>query len=305
MSRARRPTETMRVEVIFAIRDARGLTAYEKSFLFVVESRGSAWSRRKVMVGDMGMSLSKFNNLATSLEQRGLITAKRRRRPDGADKPTEYRVVASAVQALVPDVTDTESDREDVPSEERLVGYGRGGRVLTVDDSDRAEDTEEEHQDDPEDDHQEEPEEDPDKEQLETEELKDFHLIPDSGREKFDRNGETSTSPRIVADRMDSEGLRAVAAVIDLQAGKIHQLREVFNENGDRLIIIRGLSPMTLEMIRRQIAHDSDLLAHVLQELPMEELDLALEIGAFEYEMRAREAALLERMLEEQNRSAM
>lgn len=64
MSRARRPTETARVEVIFAIRDARGLSAYEKSFLFVVESRGSAWSRRKVMVGDMGMSLSKFNGTA-------------------------------------------------------------------------------------------------------------------------------------------------------------------------------------------------------------------------------------------------
>jgi hypothetical protein len=55
------------------IRDARGLDALEKVFLYTVESRGvmkTSWQRA---AADMGMKRSTFYNIRNSLVEKGLI----------------------------------------------------------------------------------------------------------------------------------------------------------------------------------------------------------------------------------------
>jgi hypothetical protein len=87
----------MRPEVIFAIRNARGLDANEKSILLVVESRGVAFGTAETIAADCGMGDNRFYKWRRRLIERGLLDATER-----VGTTTKYRVNSTGVAELVP-----------------------------------------------------------------------------------------------------------------------------------------------------------------------------------------------------------
>lgn len=67
----------MRNEVMWAIRDAQGLTIFEKVFLYTVESRGTMKATWKRAADDMGMGKNTFYRTRTALVEKGLILTER------------------------------------------------------------------------------------------------------------------------------------------------------------------------------------------------------------------------------------
>lgn len=66
-------TKQSSMEVVWAIRDARGLTTLEKVFLYTVASRGVAKTSRKKLMEDTGMSTGSISNVVKSLKEKGVI----------------------------------------------------------------------------------------------------------------------------------------------------------------------------------------------------------------------------------------
>lgn len=102
----------MRNEVMWAIRDASGLTSKEKVFLFVVESRGEMFTDWQDSARDMGLSKRGYYDSRASLLAKGLLTSTRR-----MDSTTVYKVNADAFpygeSAPVQDTDDSRSGNED------------------------------------------------------------------------------------------------------------------------------------------------------------------------------------------------
>jgi hypothetical protein len=67
----------MRNEVIWGVRDAQGLTTYEKVFLYTVESRGTMKATWKRAADDMAMSKDTFYRTRSSLIEKNLILTQR------------------------------------------------------------------------------------------------------------------------------------------------------------------------------------------------------------------------------------
>lgn len=65
--------ENVRLEVLFHIRDARGLNAKEKAFLFVTETRGFMFGKWDTNAADMGLSKRGYYDARNSLLEKGLI----------------------------------------------------------------------------------------------------------------------------------------------------------------------------------------------------------------------------------------
>jgi hypothetical protein len=83
----------------FLIRDARGLDAYEKAFLFVVASRGEEmFTSAETAAADMGMSPAQFHKVASRLSERELI--RREARPG---KSSKYLLNMEALATLKPE----------------------------------------------------------------------------------------------------------------------------------------------------------------------------------------------------------
>jgi hypothetical protein len=61
------------VETLFGIRDARGFTPNEKTFLFVVATRGTMKASRDTALGDMGFSKNTFYRVKDSLIGKGVL----------------------------------------------------------------------------------------------------------------------------------------------------------------------------------------------------------------------------------------
>jgi hypothetical protein len=92
----------MRNQVMWAIRDARGLSANEKVFLFTVESRGSMRTTQVNAAKDMGLSRATYYRVRDSLIGRDLLTVRR-----NMDSSTEYLV--NEVSLSETDVSHTET----------------------------------------------------------------------------------------------------------------------------------------------------------------------------------------------------
>lgn len=86
---------TMRPEVVFAIRDARGFDANEKTILFVVESRGTAYGTAETIAADCGMGDNRFYKWRRRLIDLGVLEATERH-----GSTTEYRVNADALRTF-------------------------------------------------------------------------------------------------------------------------------------------------------------------------------------------------------------
>lgn len=97
-------TPSMRNDVMWAIRDARGLSSNEKCFLWAVESRGVMFTTQERARQDMGLSRGTFYKTRNRLRERGLLRIHRR----GPNATTQYRVNDTALQALVPMEAPTE-----------------------------------------------------------------------------------------------------------------------------------------------------------------------------------------------------
>lgn len=72
---------------MWAIRNARGFTAHEKAFLFVVESRGEMRTTAVKAAKDMGMSRAKYYRVRDSLLEKNCLSQRR-----SMDGPTIYTV---------------------------------------------------------------------------------------------------------------------------------------------------------------------------------------------------------------------
>lgn len=72
-------SRNLKVETIFLIRDARGLSASEKAALFVIESRGTHRSSVEVAAADAGLSVRGWQTVVRRLIGRGLVEAKEKR----------------------------------------------------------------------------------------------------------------------------------------------------------------------------------------------------------------------------------
>lgn len=83
--------ENVRIEVLFQIRDARGLNAKEKAFLFVTESRGIMYSKWDNAAADMGLSKRGYYDARASLLSKGLLIEDR-----NYNSTTVYTVNADA-----------------------------------------------------------------------------------------------------------------------------------------------------------------------------------------------------------------
>lgn len=90
-------SQNMSVQAIWNIRDARGINANEKAFLFVVASRGIMTAAWQTAAADMGMSKDTFYRTRNSLIKKGLIKEGLRK-----DTTTVYRLEEKALAALVP-----------------------------------------------------------------------------------------------------------------------------------------------------------------------------------------------------------
>lgn len=99
----------MRNEVIFAIRDARGLKIHEKSFLFVCESRGKEgmFSEHDTNYTDMSMSKATYYRVRDSLIEKKLIEPRRR-----YNNTTVYHVNYDVLSAYVKSQPETQSHTE-------------------------------------------------------------------------------------------------------------------------------------------------------------------------------------------------
>lgn len=82
----------MRNDVIWAIRDARGLTVEEKGILWAVESRGVAFGTVGTVAADCGMTVDRFYRRRKPLIAQGVLEATEQ--PGGT---TKYRVNAEAL----------------------------------------------------------------------------------------------------------------------------------------------------------------------------------------------------------------
>ena len=68
----------MRNKALWAIRDARGLTAHQKAFLFVVESRGECSTKMTKNAQDMGLGKDSYYRARNPLIEWGIIEERRR-----------------------------------------------------------------------------------------------------------------------------------------------------------------------------------------------------------------------------------
>lgn len=90
-------SQNMSVQTIWNIRDARGINANEKAFLFVVASRGVMFSEWQTAAADMGMSKDTYYRTRNALIKKGLVKEGLRK-----DTTTVYRLEEKALAALVP-----------------------------------------------------------------------------------------------------------------------------------------------------------------------------------------------------------
>lgn len=85
----------MRNDVIWAIRDARNLKTNEKTFLFVVESRGETFASAETNALDMNMSLKTYYRVREALLDKQVLKANER-----PGQPTVYTVDAEGLVKL-------------------------------------------------------------------------------------------------------------------------------------------------------------------------------------------------------------
>jgi hypothetical protein len=96
----------MKVQTIWNIRDARGLSSSEKLFLFTVASRGISKVTRKRLIADTGLSTGTISNVVESLEAKGLVTVYPGYWKDGKRTPTHYVINNDALSAWVCSMTE-------------------------------------------------------------------------------------------------------------------------------------------------------------------------------------------------------
>ena len=106
MSDSRNVT-SMRVQVIWDIRDAVGLNRNEKLFLFTVESRGVYRRSKENSMAEMGMKIELWRKTRDSLLLQDLLLSKPVR-----EQPTHYRVNADVLATYVPAREETDQDDE-------------------------------------------------------------------------------------------------------------------------------------------------------------------------------------------------
>lgn len=98
--------KSMTNTTMWNIRDARGLTTYEKAFLFVVESRGVCTTTRKRLLDDLGISTGQLTKVIRSLAEKDLIDVHEGRWEDGKKTPTFYSVKEDVLATFVPSKED-------------------------------------------------------------------------------------------------------------------------------------------------------------------------------------------------------
>lgn len=98
---------SMRVQVIWDIRDAVGLNRNEKLFLFTVESRGVYRRSKENSMAEMGMKIELWRKTRDSLLSQDLLLSKPVR-----EQPTHYRVNADVLAAYVPARVEAGQDDE-------------------------------------------------------------------------------------------------------------------------------------------------------------------------------------------------
>lgn len=93
----------MKKNVVWLVRDARGLSVYEKSFLFVVASRGLAKTYRKTLMEDMGgISTGMLSKVVASLREKDLIEVHEGFWQDGKKSQTVYTIKEDVLATFVP-----------------------------------------------------------------------------------------------------------------------------------------------------------------------------------------------------------
>ncbi|GAB3782955.1 hypothetical protein [Nocardioides pacificus] len=102
----------MRVEAIFAIREARGLNGNQKSLLYTVESRGVSFAKWHTIAADAGLGRDAFYKAKGQLVASGLLVEQRR-----WNDTTNYRVDLPSLERLASPggSGNPESTRDDVP----------------------------------------------------------------------------------------------------------------------------------------------------------------------------------------------
>lgn len=95
--------QNMSVQAIWNVRDARGLSTYEKTFLFIVASRGKAKTYRKTMMNDMNCSTGQLTNIVRSLKEKNLITVHEGFWKDGKKTQTMYTVNEEILETFIPE----------------------------------------------------------------------------------------------------------------------------------------------------------------------------------------------------------
>lgn len=90
-------TTNTRIQTLYDIRDARGLSADEKHFLMTVELRGKCKASMDLLCADMGIGRTRFYSLRKSLSEKELLSVK-----TVNGKPTVYRVNAELLEQCRP-----------------------------------------------------------------------------------------------------------------------------------------------------------------------------------------------------------
>jgi hypothetical protein len=96
-------TSNMKKNVVWNVRDARGLSVYEKAFLFVVASRGTVKCYRKTLMEDMGgISTGQLSKVVNSLLEKDLIEVHPGYWVDGKKTQTMYSIKEDVLATFVP-----------------------------------------------------------------------------------------------------------------------------------------------------------------------------------------------------------
>ncbi|MFK5646198.1 hypothetical protein ACI3ET_06690 [Ornithinimicrobium sp. LYQ121] len=85
------------IESVFNVRESRGLTTNEKSFLWAVTSRGVCSTTRARLMGDTGLSDGTVTNVVKSLSEKGLVEVHRGGWANGRRATTWYVVDDAAL----------------------------------------------------------------------------------------------------------------------------------------------------------------------------------------------------------------
>jgi len=259
-------------QTLWAIRDARGLSVYEKAFLFVVATRGVMFTIATKAAQDMGMGLTKFYAVRQALLSRGLISVRTRGQGNRTSRTTMYTVNLEAVRALTPPVDEPVEDALSTDGDTATAAHqtppSRGGdsatapRTLTI----RRATERRSPEGSPEGDHKESPKE----------------ASPRSGHdEKPDMS--PFMSELLSESRQFTETSFGLVIRVTLYNQKAVAGLEINRSTDPATIAFGGMSPVAFKDFRRALQNRPGLLRELLLALPEEELRLAFDLGIDDY----------------------